>query len=162
VVAVIYLLDTDSLVFMIRALKPVRHGKHKKRAQALFERCRECESAGDEVALSAISLSELELGARYSYDYEAEMAAVRKIVMPFKRYDYDSVSCPLHYGRICHELESKGTPIGVEDFFIAAHALALDATLVSNNTSHFSRVTGLRTANWLTATRGGPSSDDGR
>jgi tRNA(fMet)-specific endonuclease VapC len=38
--------------------------------------------------------------------------------------------------------------IGSMDLLIAAHALALDATLVSNNLAHFSRVTGLKTANW--------------
>jgi tRNA(fMet)-specific endonuclease VapC len=35
------------------------------------------------------------------------------------------------------------------DLLMAAHALALDATLVSNNVAHFSRVEGLKTANWL-------------
>jgi tRNA(fMet)-specific endonuclease VapC len=47
------------------------------------------------------------------------------------------------------ELEVKGLVIGAMDLLIAAHALALDATLVSNNVAHFSRVPGLKVENWL-------------
>ncbi|WP_436626177.1 PIN domain-containing protein [Sorangium sp. So ce136] len=45
-------------------------------------------------------------------------------------------------------LVRQGTPIGEFDALIAAHALALDLTLVTNNTKHFSRVDGLRIDNW--------------
>ena len=61
----------------------------------------------------------------------------------------DAIVCPSHYGRIRHELETEGVTIGSMDLLIAAHALALDATLVSNNLAHFSRVRGLKTVNWL-------------
>src|SRR6266851_7448898 len=94
------------------------------------------EAAGDSVGLSAVTVSELEFGARNSRQYESEIAAVRKVLTPFDVYDYDSVTCPAHYGRIRHELETKGVTIGSMDLLIAAHALALDATLVSNNVAH--------------------------
>jgi tRNA(fMet)-specific endonuclease VapC len=54
-----------------------------------------------------------------------------------------------HYGRIRAELESRGTPIGANDLLIAAHALAEQATLVTDNTTEFQRVTGLTVENWL-------------
>ena len=54
-----------------------------------------------------------------------------------------------HYGRIRSTLESLGTPIGANDLLIAAHALALDCTLVTANAAEFSRVPGLRCENWL-------------
>ena len=146
----IFLLDTDTLIFMVRGLKSTRRPAQRRAAQELAEQCRRTQSAGDSVGLSAITISELEFGARNSDQYEAEMAAVRKVLTPFDIYDYESVSCPLHYGRIRHELESKGVAIGSMDLLIAAHALALDATLVSNNLAHFARVSGLRTANWTT------------
>jgi predicted nucleic acid-binding protein len=60
-------------------------------------------------------------------------------------------------GRVRAELERKGTPIGALDTMIAAHALALDATLVTNDTREFERVDGLRLANWKTP-RGVPAS----
>jgi tRNA(fMet)-specific endonuclease VapC len=145
----IFLLDTDMFIFMIRGLKPARPLAQRRRARELVERCRQVQTAGDSVGLSAVTVSELEFGARNSGQYESEIAAVHKLLTPFDVYDYESVSCPPHYGRIRHELESKGVTIGSMDLLIAAHALALDATLVSNNLGHFSRVTGLKTANWV-------------
>jgi tRNA(fMet)-specific endonuclease VapC len=43
----------------------------------------------------------------------------------------------------------QGKNIGPNDLWIAAHALALDAVLVTNNESEFSRVPGLKIENWL-------------
>ena len=146
----IYLLDTDMLILIVRGLKSARRPAQRQRAQELVERCRRTQAAGDSVGLSALTVSELEFGARHGGEYETEITAVRKLLIPFNVYGYDAVSCPPHYGRIRHELETKGVTIGSMDLLIAAHALALDATLVSNNLAHFSRVTSLRTANWLT------------
>ncbi len=58
---------------------------------------------------------------------------------------------PVHeyYGRIRAELERKGTPIGGNDLWIAAHALALNLTLVTDNVGEFERVERLRVENWL-------------
>lgn len=150
---VIYLLDTDTLVFVIRGLKSTQRSSHRRRAQELVERCRRTEASGDSIGLSSVTVSELEFGARKSGRYETEIAQVRKLLTPFDIYDYDSVFCPPPYGRIRHELETKGVSIGSLDLLIAAHALALDATLVSNNLAQFSRVTGLKTANWLSPAR---------
>jgi tRNA(fMet)-specific endonuclease VapC len=146
---VIYLLDTDTLVSMIRGLKSARRPAVRKQAEAVVKHCREAQVAGHLVGLSAITVSELEFGARHSGDYEAEIAAVHQVLAPFEIFDYDAVACPVHYGAIRQDLDAKGIPIGAMDLLIGAHALALNATLVSNNQAHFSRVTGLMTANWL-------------
>jgi tRNA(fMet)-specific endonuclease VapC len=53
------------------------------------------------------------------------------------------------YGSIRTQLESAGTPIGGNDLLIAAHAIALDLTLVTDNADEFLRVSGLRVENWL-------------
>ena len=53
------------------------------------------------------------------------------------------------FGRVCAALRSKGTPIGILDTLIAAHAMSLNLTLVTNNTKHFKQVHGLKTQNWL-------------
>lgn len=143
-----YLLDTDILVYMIRGLKSARRPA-RDRGQQLSKRCEKAWSQGDTIGLSAITISEVEFGAQNSGSYEAEMAAFRKVEAPFAVFDYDVMGCPPHYGRIRHELETSGTTIGAMDLLIAAHALALDATLVSNNAGHFSRVPGLKTVNWL-------------
>jgi tRNA(fMet)-specific endonuclease VapC len=54
-----------------------------------------------------------------------------------------------HYAAIRTYLEQVGTPIGANDLLIAAHALALDVTLITANTREFERVPALRSDNWL-------------
>jgi tRNA(fMet)-specific endonuclease VapC len=146
---VIYLLDTDTLIAMIRGLKPRQKRAQGRIAHQLVDRSRQAQTGGDSVGLSAVTVSELEFGARNSDKYEEEMAAVHKVLTPFDLYAYDAIACPLHYGRIRFELESQGVPIGSMDLLIAAHAFALGATLISNNLAHFGRVAGLKTANWF-------------
>jgi tRNA(fMet)-specific endonuclease VapC len=98
--------------------------------------------------MSAITVSELEFGAHESGRYEDESAAIGKVLAPFEIYDYDAVNCAPHYGRIRHELEQAGDTIGAMDLLIAAHALGLDATLITNNLAHFRRVHGLKVTDW--------------
>lgn len=127
----------------------MRQASQRQRAATLVERCRTAQATGDSVGLSAVTVSELEFGARNSGDYEKEIEAVRKVLTPFDVYDYDAVSCPEHYGRIRYELETSGQTIGSMDLLIAAHAFALNATVVTNNDTHFSHVRGLQVVNWL-------------
>jgi len=53
------------------------------------------------------------------------------------------------YGEIRVALEKSGRPIGAMDLLVAAHALSLDARLVTNNEKEFKRVRGLRVENWI-------------
>ena len=55
----------------------------------------------------------------------------------------------IHYGRLRVDLERRGTPIGPNDMLVAAHALTLGATLVTDNVREFERVTDLAIAEWL-------------
>jgi tRNA(fMet)-specific endonuclease VapC len=148
-IAVLYMLDTDMVIFMLRGLKaPARQRARRERALALVARCREAQAKGDVVGLSAVTVSELEFGAHNSGDYETEIFAVQEILTPFEVYDYDGTTCPSHYGRIRHELERAGQAISAMDLLIAAHALALAATLVTNNLAHFQRISGLSVTRW--------------
>ncbi len=144
----IYLLDTNMLIFMVRGAKSTRPHKNQERARKLIDRCKQAQAAGDWVGLSAITVSELEFGARASGQYEAEIEAVRNVLAPFEIYEYDAIACPGHYGQVRNDLESRGVTIGSMDLLIAAHALALAATVVSNDVGHFSRVKGLTTVDW--------------
>ena len=72
--------------------------------------------------------------------YDLEIARLQ--VMPL----LDTV--PPFYARLRAHLEAEGTPIGANDALIAAHAMALNATLVSAD-AEFLRVPGLRVENWL-------------
>lgn len=54
-----------------------------------------------------------------------------------------------YYGSLRAELERRGEPIGANDLFIAAHALATNSVLITGNTREFSRIPGLKVENWL-------------
>ncbi len=54
-----------------------------------------------------------------------------------------------HYGELRADLERRGELIGANDMLLAAHALALNAVLVTDNTREFERVNGLRLENWI-------------
>ena len=149
----IYLLDTDTLVYMVSGLKLAAPGNERQRerfrlAGKIAAHCRRQQSHDNDLGLSAITVAELEYGAHHSGDYEKEMAAVRKILMPFVCYEFDATACAESYGKVRHALEAAGKTIGAMDLLIAGHALALTATLVTNNIAHFSRVPGLKCVNW--------------
>lgn len=55
----------------------------------------------------------------------------------------------VYYAQVRLTLQREGTPISGNDMFIAAHALSLDATLVTDNEREFSRIKGLKVENWL-------------
>ncbi|HMP72941.1 MAG TPA: hypothetical protein PKE55_06705, partial [Kiritimatiellia bacterium] len=66
----------------------------------------------------------------------------------FEMLEADPVFVPRHYGEIRAQLERDGCPIGAMDLMIAAHARAVNATLITNNVGEFKRVHGLRVENW--------------
>lgn len=100
-----------------------------------------------EICISSITLAELRFGAgrRKSPKLDSAIAAFASniSVTPFDD------ECAMVYGRVAAHLAADGSPIGEFDVLIAAHAIALDVTLVTNNVKHFKRVRGLRTQNWL-------------
>lgn len=119
-----------------------------KQGHRIFDRARKYSALGDEVALSAITVAELEFGARRSRQYERERSLLQRILLPFIHLDFEAKECAGSYGKIRHDLEVRGCTIGSLDTLIAAHALATKATLVTNNTRELNRVNGLLVANW--------------
>jgi tRNA(fMet)-specific endonuclease VapC len=59
------------------------------------------------------------------------------------------VDADRYYAELRFHLEKNGTPIGPNDMLIAAHALSLGFTLVTDNMDEFARVPGLTVENWL-------------
>src|SRR5687767_12487130 len=99
----IYLLDTDILIYMIRGLKAATRSRgRQEKARLLVQRCQEEEREGNVVGLSAITVAELVFGARQSEQYDEEISALQKILAPFEALDWDAVKAPYHYGRIRH------------------------------------------------------------
>ncbi|HVZ43403.1 MAG TPA: PIN domain-containing protein [Ramlibacter sp.] len=98
--------------------------------------------------ISAITRAEL----RYGVALRPEATKLAQYVEAFLRATttaaWDQAAADAH-GLLRAKLRRAGTPIGDFDEMIAAHALALDAVLVSDNTRHFKFVEGLVLENWI-------------
>ncbi|MGH8237477.1 MAG: PIN domain-containing protein [Steroidobacteraceae bacterium] len=99
--------------------------------------------------------AELRFGIEKQSQLGRDMAADRDRVQEFhERMDgvlYLTDDVIAEYARLRAMLEIRGTPIGPNDSWIAAQALAEDALLISANTREFARVPDLRLQNWLAA-----------
>lgn len=132
----LYLLDTNILIAALKGRPEVQ-----VRLESL---------PLSSMRLSAIVLGELELGAEKSEHGERNRARLATLVqrLPLVGVDYDTTR---HYAQVRARLERQGTPIGANDTWIVAQALAISATLVTDNEREFSRVPGLAYENWLAA-----------
>ena len=101
----------------------------------------------DEIAISSISLAELQYGVARSARSAHHQTLLVEFCAPLAILAFDDRAA-VTYGRVRAELKRTGTPIGPLETLIAAHALALNVTLVSNNEREFGRVDGLRIENW--------------
>ena len=134
-----YMLDTDTFSYIMRhhALSVV---------ESLDEKMR----GGHVICISVITYQELRFGAerRGSARYH------RLIDTICDRLDYIAewnTECADRFVIVQSSLLKQGTPIGYTDAMIASHAVSLDATLVTNNVRHFSKVDGLSLENWITS-----------
>jgi len=149
----IRMLDTDTFILLLRgtAIAHPRSAREKKvaaAAKSIRERCQKETAQGWRIGLSAISLAELEFGLRACGRYETKRPVLQQVLLPFERFPFDPVDSVHHYGHIRATLESAGQTIGPLDLLIAAHALALEATLVTHNTREFKRVPNLKIDDW--------------
>ncbi len=101
----------------------------------------------EQIAVSAITAGELFTGAMKSSRVAENLRATELLLSGMKVLSFDSEASRT-YGLIRPELERKGQKIGDLDTLIAAHAVALDAVLVTRNTREFSRVENLRIDDW--------------
>jgi tRNA(fMet)-specific endonuclease VapC len=133
--APLHLLDTDTASFIIKGRSPEIEAKL-------------ADIPPDRVCLSAITRAELMYGLRRIAPEHRLQVGVRAFlkIVPVLAWDADAAD---HYAYIRHQLTSSGQPIGDMDMMIAAHALALGAVLVTNNTQHFGRIAApLVLVNW--------------
>ncbi len=98
------------------------------------------------LAISIVVASEL----RYGAERRRSRALTRQLEAVLEAIEILPLTEPAdrHYGAIRSELERIGRPIGHNDLFIAAHARALDATLVTRNVGEFGRVPDLAVDDW--------------
>ena len=105
-----------------------------------------------ELVLSSIVLAELQFMVVKSAVPQAKREQLLRFLLQFHVAPFDEAAT-LAYGQVRHQLERRGNPIGPLDTLIAAHALSLKATVVTNNTRHFGQVPGLAVENWYSDPR---------
>jgi tRNA(fMet)-specific endonuclease VapC len=98
--------------------------------------------------ISAVTYSELCFGLALKPE-AFNLARLVNAFLQLASTEAWSKTAALKHGQIRAQVRQVGTPIGDFDEMIAAHALALNATLVTDNIKHFERVPGLNLENWL-------------
>ena len=129
------MLDTDITSYLIKGHAPGIERKF-------------LEIPPSHVCISVITRAELMYGLKRLPAHSGLHRLVHQLLGIIQVLLWNEVAAD-HYAEIRHQLVSSGQPIGDMDMMIAAHALALGATLVTNNTRHFSRINApLILANW--------------
>ena len=127
------MLDTDTVSFALRG--------HGNVGAELARR------VPSELCLSAITVAELRFGADRRRSKKIH-AAIRAFVSAVQVIPFDAMAADT-FGKVAAALADSGVPIGQMDTLIASHALAVGATLVTNNQKHFAKVRGLHLENWV-------------
>jgi tRNA(fMet)-specific endonuclease VapC len=128
------MLDTDISSYVIR-----------RRPASIAERF---QLHAEQLCVSAMTAAELRFGAVKAT--RAELANLVEAYLARVTILDWADSATFHYARIRTALASLGTPIGNMDLLIASHAVAEQATLVTNNMKHFAAVPGLKVQQWST------------
>ncbi len=131
----IYMLDTNICSYIIR-----------NKPESIKKRLEDVEKENI-IGLSSVVVSELFYGA-YKKGSDALIKLIKTFIDNFKIYNYD-VKSAIWYGKLRTELENKGIIIGAYDLQIAAHAISLNAILVTNNVKEFNRIQNLKIENWV-------------
>lgn len=130
----VYMFDTDISTYIMKR----SHDNLLRRLQRV---------PIDDVCISVVTRCELLLGVEVSPRRENDQAALDVYLSHVETLDYPE-DAAIHYAQIRAHLKQRGTMIGANDLFIAAHARCLGLTLVTNNTNEFKRVPGLTLENW--------------
>lgn len=133
----IYLLDTNILIYLIKN-NPPSVAAHIDTLPAEAQ-----------LRMSFFTYAELLKGAQNSSKTAEVMRKLAVLTRQIPVLYQSSASLCLHYAEQFNRLKFAGTPIGVNDLWIASHALAENAILVTNNTQEFNRVIGLKCENWV-------------
>ena len=99
------------------------------------------------ISISFVTLSELYYGAYKSRRVEQNLANIGILKSKLSLMDSNASICDV-FGKLKAMLEKDGKIIDDADLFIAACALDINATLVTNNEKHFKRIKGLKVQNW--------------
>ncbi len=131
-----FLLDTNICIYI-----------RQSRPEPVLRRFRKLRAG--EAVLSVITYGELMYGAQKSAHRATALERLRELVTLLPAIPLPEAAAEA-YGTIRARLEAAGEMIGNNDLWIAAHALAANLIVVTNNEREFRRVQGLKVHNWAT------------
>ena len=129
-----YLLDTNICIYII----------NQQPAEVLQ---RLIDAGRESLAISSVTVAELAFGVAKSTRADSR-AKLENFLSKFPILDWDEDAAWV-YGNVRKTLEAKGQRIGERDLLLASQAVALGATMVTNNTREFERIEGLKLENWV-------------
>lgn len=132
-----YLLDTNICIYIRqkRSLEVMRQ----------FDRIKP-----GEAGISVITYGEMIYGAEKSAHRSEALRRLQELLTLLPALPMPEATAQV-YGKLRHELQTRGEMIGSNDLWIAAHAIAAQMILVTNDEDEFRRVRGLRLQNWTNA-----------
>ena len=133
-----YMLDTDTCSYIM-----------KRSNDAVLKRLQEVRVS--DVCISVITKSEVLFGVELSPRRHQDQLALDAFLGYVEVLDFPDEAAS-HCAKIRAHLKTRGTMIGANDLFIAAHARSLGLTLVTNDTHEFGRVQNLVIENWAVST----------
>ena len=130
-----YLLDTNICIYIAKNKPPTVLDKFTKLKIG-------------QVGMSLITYGELLYGIQKSNHKAQALLILKQLISLIPPFHIPEKAAE-NYALIRHQLANQGTIIGNNDLWIAAHCLALDVTLVTNNIKEFNRVPNLNIVNWV-------------
>ena len=129
-----YLLDTDTIIYSMKGNTAVQANLRVH--------------LNDPIKICTVTLMELYYGAHKSREVTSNLAKIKTMehsldILPV------GTECVEVFGLLKAKLEKAGSPLDDFDLIIASCAIANNLVLVTNNTKHFKRITGLKQVNWI-------------
>jgi len=130
-----FMLDTNICIYII-----------KRKPANVIARFKQTEIS--QIGVSSITFSELSYGVSKSSRPGQNQMALAQFIAPLEILLYGDDAAH-SYGNLRTGLEKLGTPIASLDMLIAAHALSIGCSLVTNKEKEFIRIPNLKIENWV-------------
>lgn len=129
-----YMLDTNICIYIIKNKLPHLNARFN--------------TESGRICVSSITLGELQFGAEKSQRRDKSLQTLERFIERLPILPFDAAAA-VHFGTLRAQLELAGTPCGLLDVQIGAHARSQGLIIVTNNRREFDRMPGLRVENWV-------------
>lgn len=129
-----YMLDTNICIYIIKNKLPHLNARFN--------------AESGRICVSSITLGELQFGAEKSQRRDKSLQTLERFIERLPILPFDAAAA-VHFGTLRAQLELAGTPCGLLDVQIGAHARSQGLIIVTNNRREFDRMPGLRVENWV-------------